>query len=187
MGGEKKKKDTFKGHYADPRRCSNCHRISSWRQKSVKLTCLPAWHRLEISPIKSCISPPQKLHINSSVLSRRILPDQARHPRLFQCQWRSNPASLLCPLNLYASLKAYTHTLLGYMPFSSTSEKGILPESMCTCTPLIRSEAKPRNGEQASTVQILHAVYLLAQLQSTQWAAGWMNGSGSSNLPSSFS
>lgn len=51
-----------------------------------------------------------------------------------------------------------------------TLGKGILPDIL-KC-----SEVKPRNREQTTTAQIIHAVHFLAQLQNTQsmLQAGWM-------------
>lgn len=146
---------------SDSARHSNCHRINFWGLNSVYPICLPAWHRLENSPIKSCISPPQKLCINSSHKTRKILSCTQQENTVYavflarQDTWdsssvngRPNPASPLCPLNLYVCTKVCTYTLLGYMPSSQHFWKTVFFQRACTHGHLlIRSEVEPRNKE----------------------------------------
>lgn len=134
---------------SDSARHSNCHRINFEGLNSVYPICLPAWHRLENSPVKSCISPPQKLCINSSNKTRKSfelysageysissLTGQARHLRFFQRQWKTKSCISSLSLELvcvHQSLYIHITGLRALLP--TFLKKGIFPESMYTRIP----------------------------------------------------
>lgn len=74
-----------------------------------------------------------------------------------------------------ASKSAHTHYCVTCPP--PTLPKRVFCQRACAHAHLlIHSEAESRNRQQATAVQIIHAAYFLAQLQSTQSGlqAGWM-------------
>lgn len=80
---------------------------------------------------------------------------------------RPNPAFPVCPLNkqcVQQSLSRHNYWVTCPPP---ALLKRVFCQKACAHL-LIHSEAEPKNREQATTVQIVHIAYFLAQLQSTQ-------------------
>lgn len=125
---------------------------------SVCLICLPAWHRLENSPVKSCSSVPQTLCINQSNKARKSsdlysageyrvssFPGRARHLRFLQCQRESK--SFISSLSLVCT-KVWTHTCSGVTRPPATLLKRVFCQRARAPAQLpIRSEIQPRNRE----------------------------------------
>lgn len=114
----------------DHKQCSNCYRVQFWRQNKVHLMCLSAQHRPGNLSVKSCISAPQKLCMNSPQKTpRSFAPYSAgehsvchrswpgRHLRFFWCQLKTKYSISSLSLELRVCTNLFTRGAAVYALF----------------------------------------------------------------------
>lgn len=99
---------------------------------------------------------------------------------------RSNPAFPLCPLSWHVCSKACPDIITGLHALPQQFWKGYFARKhVHTSWFALRLSQKAGNRPQLSQLFIQHIFWHSCRAH-REWAAGWMNGSGSSNLQSLF-